>query len=400
MKGMKSIGIFGKRNVGKSSLINLLLGQDFAIVSGTPGTTTDPVRKRMEIHGVGPVSLIDTAGIDDDGELGKKRIGKTLDIIDQIDTAILMFSGNVFAKEERDLMKLFRDAGLPVLLIHNQSDIIPLDPKLAQELNEKYAVDVMEFSCSLLDEEEQKEAVENLYSLIGKCLLMDDDAEKPILRGLVKAGETAILVCPMDSEAPKGRLILPEVMGIRDVLDNNAIAVVVQPSELKQALEMIPHVALVATDSQAFKQIAPLVPQDIALTSFSILLARSKGAFDTYVEGISHIGSLKDGDRVLMLESCTHHPTCEDIGHVKIPKMLQEYTGKRLEFVYSASLDDLPDLSTIAFAIQCGGCMVTRRQLLNRVKKIVRAGIPVANYGMTISYVTGIYKRAISPVCR
>lgn len=397
---MKNIGIFGKRNVGKSSLINLLLGQNFAIVSDTPGTTTDPVRKRMEIHGVGPVNLIDTAGIDDTGELGKKRIDKTLDVIDQIDTAILMFSGNIFAKEEKDLMKLFKEAGLPTILLHNQSDIIPLDSKLAQELNEKYAVDVLEFSCSLLDEDEQKEAVENLYSLIGKCLAQDDIEEKPILQGLVRQGETAILVCPMDSEAPKGRLILPEVMGIRDVLDNNAIAVVVQPSELKQALEMLPNVALVATDSQAFKQIAPIVPESVALTSFSILLARSKGAFETYTDGIRHLDGLKDGDRVLMLESCTHHPTCEDIGHVKIPKMLQEYTRKKLEFVYSSSLDDLPDLSTIALAIQCGGCMVTRRQLLTRIKKIVRAGIPVANYGMTISYITGIYKRAISPVCR
>ncbi len=414
--GVKHIGIFGKRNVGKSSLINLLLGQEVAIVSDTPGTTTDPVKKRMEIPDIGPVQLIDTAGFDDGGEVGVKRVEKTMKVIEEIDMALLVFTGNVFGKEEKDVLAKLKEYDVPVVVVHNQSDITPLDCGVAGDLNNMYDCDVVEFSCRMPDAGQQREAVDMLVAFIVKGLLLSG-GERTIMEGLVEPGDKFVLVCPIDSEAPAGRLILPQVMAIRDVLDNGGVAAVLQPEQLEGYLKGIPcvedagdlsgvksgegcgasSVKMVVTDSQAFRQVSQIVPENIPLTSFSVLMARAKGPFEEYMKGVKAIEALKDGDKVLVLESCTHHTSCEDIGRVKIPAMLQKKCGCKLQFTFISGLDELPpheQLSDYALALQCGGCMVTRRQLANRIRRVVAAGVPVTNYGMCIAYVTGIFKRA------
>ena len=394
--GVKHIGIFGKRNVGKSSLINILLGQEVAIVSDTPGTTTDPVKKRMEIPDIGPVQLIDTAGFDDGGEVGLKRVEKTMKVIEEIDMALLVFSGNVFGKEEKDVLARLKEFDVPVVVVHNQSDITPLDCGVAGDLNNMYDCDVVEFSCKMPSPEEQREAVDMLMAFIVKGLLLSG-GERTIMEGLVEPGDNFVLVCPIDSEAPAGRLILPQVMAIRDVLDNGGIATVLQPEQLEGYLVTKAPVKMVVTDSQAFRQVSQIVPENIPLTSFSVLMARAKGPFEEYMKGVKAIETLKDGDKVLVLESCTHHTSCEDIGRVKIPAMLQKKCGCKLQFTFISGLDQLPpheQLSDYALALQCGGCMVTRRQLANRIRRVVAAGVPVTNYGMCIAWVTGIFHRA------
>lgn len=435
MTKVRNIGIFGRRNVGKSTLINILSGQDISIVSPVAGTTTDPVKKRIEIPDIGPCNLIDTAGIDDAGSLGEQRVKKTVKVMDEVDMAILVFSGNIFAKEEKDLAEEFRKRDIPILVVHNQSDILPLDMELSAELNSLYGVDVVEFSCCLLDSKEQDEALGQLMSFIIKemYVAIAKAEEKPILHNLVKEGDKIVLVCPVDSESPQGRLILPQVLAIRDVIDNKGIAVVLQPSELEKYLTSTvfknkesngEDVKLVVTDSQVFKDVSEIIDRveknidsnktaacrrRIPLTSFSILMARSKGPFEEYLKGIAAIDSLKDGDTVLVLESCTHHTTCEDIGRVKIPRGLQKYTAERiarqngvfskLNFVFVSGLDTIPPEVDYALAVQCGGCMVTRKQLCNRVKFLTDKDIPVVNYGMLLARLSGITERALEPVC-
>lgn len=434
MTKVRNIGIFGRRNVGKSTLINILAGQNISIVSPIAGTTTDPVKKRIEIPDIGPCNLIDTAGIDDAGSLGEQRVKKTVKVMDEVDMAILVFSGNIFAKEEKDLAEELKKRDIPILVVHNQSDILPLDMELSAELNSLYGVDVVEFSCCLLDSKEQEEAIEQLMSFIIKEMYVAITAaeEKPILHNLVNEGDKIVLVCPVDSESPQGRLILPQVLAIRDIIDNKGIAIVLQPSELEKYLTSTvlkdkggngEEVKLVVTDSQVFKEVAEIIDRvekntvsnkatcrhRIPLTSFSILMARSKGPFEEYLKGIEAIDSLKDGDTVLVLESCTHHTTCEDIGRVKIPRSLQTYTAERiarqngvfskLNFVFVSGLDTIPPETDYALAVQCGGCMVTRKQLCNRVKFLTDKNIPVVNYGMLLARLSGIAERALEPVC-
>ena len=422
MVKVRNIGIFGRRNVGKSTLINMLAGQEVSIVSPYAGTTTDPVKKRMEIPDLGPCNIIDTAGVDDTGDLGEQRVKKTEKVMNEVDMAILLFSGNIFAKDEKDLLESLQKKDVPVLVVHNQSDILPLDVDLATELNSRYGVDVVEFSCCLTDEQEQKDALEQLISFVIKVMYeaIRKNEEKTILEGLVDEGDKIVLVCPIDSEAPQGRLILPQVMAIRDVLDNKGIAVVLQPSELEKYLQEDAAlrnagngkgVKLVVTDSQAFKQVAEIVDSvcsSIPLTSFSILMARAKGPFDDYVQGLSALDSLKDGDTVLVLESCTHHSSCEDIGRVKIPRGLQNYASRkaalrgeencRLNFVFVSGLDEIPPQQEYALAVQCGGCMVTKKQLCNRIKFLTDKNVPVVNYGMLLAHLSGIAQRALQPV--
>ena len=414
---VRNIGIFGRRNVGKSTLINMLTGQEVSIVSPYAGTTTDPVKKRMEIPDIGPCNIIDTAGVDDTGTLGEQRVKKTEKVISEVDMAILLFSGNIFAKDEKDLLESLQKKDVPVLVVHNQSDILPLDVDLATELNSRYGVDVVEFSCCLTDEQEQNDALEQLVSFIIKVMYeaIRKNEEKTILEGLVEEGDKIVLVCPVDSEAPQGRLILPQVMAIRDVLDNKGIAVVLQPSELEKYLledaALSKGVKLVVTDSQAFKQVAEIVDSvcsSIPLTSFSILMARAKGPFEDYVQGLSALDTLKDGDTVLVLESCTHHTSCEDIGRVKIPRGLQNYASKKaairgeesckLNFVFVSGLDEIPPHQDYALAVQCGGCMVTKKQLCNRIKFLTDKNVPVVNYGMLLAHLSGIAQRALQPV--
>jgi len=393
------IGIFGRRNVGKSSLINSLLGQDFAIVSEFPGTTTDPVRKRIELPNIGSCTLIDTAGIDDQGELGEQRIGKSLQIMEQIDLALIVFTYNYFSKEDRDLLNQLKSLNVPTILIHSKSDITPLTLGAETEITKLYGVDVVEYSCCLNDDTAQEEMRKTLVLSISKALNSSDILEKTILEGLVNEGDNIVLVCPIDSEAPQGRLILPETLAIRDALDKKGIAIVLQPSQLKKYIECNNNIKIVITDSQAFVEVASIVPKSIQLTSFSMLLARERGLFIEYTKGTKELSKLKEGSKVLILESCTHHATCEDIGRVKLPNLIRKHTGKNIEFEIVNGLDPISEnMKEYSIVIQCGGCMVTKKQLQNRLRKAIDNGIPVTNYGMAIAYMTGIYDRAIKPL--
>jgi [FeFe] hydrogenase H-cluster maturation GTPase HydF len=387
------IGIYGRRNNGKSSLINMLAGQDIAIVSDVAGTTTDPVKKSFEITGFGPVILIDTAGIDDEGELGGKRIKKTLDTIQTIDLAILVLAGNIFGPFEKQLIEEFNRLDTPYILVHNKSDIEKLNPEIIDEISRIAARPVLQISAL------SSENMEDLLSLVKKAI-PDSAFKNPSLVGdLLQYGDVVLLITPIDVEAPAGRLILPQVQAIRDVLDNDAVAIVLKEREVDGFLRKTgikPKLAI--TDSQIFTKADAMIPRDIMLTSFSIVLARFKGDFENYLKGTPRISELKDGDRVLMLESCTHHVSCDDIGRIKIPRWLSNFTGKKLEYDIVAGLNNLPrEITDYALVVQCGGCMITRKQLINRLKPAIDAGVPVTNYGMAIAYVQGIYERAIAP---
>lgn len=387
------IGIYGRRNNGKSSLINLLAGQNVAIVSDFAGTTTDPVKKSFEITGFGPVILVDTAGIDDVGELGQKRVEKTLQSINHIDLALLVITSNTWGEYEDMLVNEFIKTDTPYVIVHNKSDIEPASQTLKEKLNSKRHSGFIDISCK-----SQKQPDE-LINLIKKAIPESSYRTPTLLGDLISYGDIVLLITPIDVEAPAGRLILPQVQAIRDVLDNDAVAVVLKEREVDAFLRKTQvKPALAITDSQIFVKADASIPRDIPLTSFSILLARLKGDFDNYLKGTPKISDLKDGDRVLLLESCNHHVSCDDIGRVKIPRWLSNFTGKQLEYDVVAGLDALPrDIKDYSLVIQCGGCMITRKQLINRLRPAVDAGIPVTNYGMAIAYVQGIYHRAIAP---
>lgn len=398
-----NIGFFGKRNVGKSSVVNLLLGQEFSIVSEVPGTTTDPVKKRIEIFGVGPCQLIDTAGVDDIGELGQMRVNKSLDIISQVDVGILVFNDNFLSREDKELIEALKKLSVPVIALHNKSEVVPLDGSVAEEINSMYGIDVVEFSTKLSTEVEQNEVKELLISFIVKAASSSQFREKDMFDGIVKQGDRVLLVCPIDSEAPTGRLILPQVNAIRSLLDKFVMTTVVQPESLSDIFNNGESAKydLVVTDSQIFKQVASVIPEEIPFTSFSMLLARSKGCFKEYISGTPMIDSLKDGDKILILESCTHHSSCEDIGRVKLPALFRKYTGKSLQFDVVAGLDAINrDIHEYAIVAQCGGCMITPRQLYSRLFPAIESGIPVTNYGMAIAYMNGIFNRAIAPLLK
>ena len=308
-----NIGIFGRRNVGKSSIINALAGQDVAIVSDTPGTTTDPVRKRIEIFGLGPCVLIDTAGIDDGGELGRMRVARSESVAAQIDLALLVFTGDSFGEYEEGMLRLFARYALPVIPVYNKSDMGMLDDALKARVEEISGTETVEFSTTL-PASELEEKVRMLTERMIKSVSASRYSERPMFDGLVSPGQHVLLVCPIDSEAPTGRLILPQVNAIRNLLDIGAVVTVVQPDRLAGLFSDGREFSLVVTDSQAFSEVAAVVPENVPLTSFSMLLARSKGCFEDYCKGTPKISALKDGDRVLILESCTHHASCDDIG--------------------------------------------------------------------------------------
>jgi [FeFe] hydrogenase H-cluster maturation GTPase HydF len=389
------IGIFGQRNNGKSSLINALAGQDIAIVSDVAGTTTDPVKKSIEIHGLGPVIMVDTAGIDDSGELGQKRIDKTQAALKTIDLAILVVVNNTWNEHEENLIAKFREHDIPFFVVHNKSDIAPANPGFIGKIKLDYETAVVDFSAANADNRQVEMLVELMRRLMPESALL----KKTIIGDLISYGDVVLLITPIDIEAPEGRLILPQVQVIRDVLDHDGVAVVVKEREVDSFIKrMNPKPALVVTDSQVFLKADASIPKDIPLTSFSILLARQKGDFENYLKGTPKLAKLKDGDRVLILESCTHHVSCDDIGRMKIPRWLSNFSGKKLEYEVVAGLSSLPrDINEYAIVIQCGGCVITRKQLINRLKPAVDAGIPVTNYGMAIAFVHGIYNRAVAP---
>lgn len=395
-KGRESkphIGIFGRRNNGKSSLINALAGQDIAIVSDVPGTTTDPVRKSMEIPGIGPAILVDTAGIDDTGELGLKRINKSLSALKTVDLAILVITNNDFAEYEAKLVEAFRDQDVPFIVIQNKSDLAPLNDGLRKRIAENYGALTLPF-CAL-----HPENIEEVIATLRQVMPETAYRAASLLGDLLSYGDLVLLITPIDIEAPEGRLILPQVQAIRDILDNDCIALVVKEKEVDALMKVLhPRPKLVVTDSQVFMRADASIPRDIPLTSFSIMLARHKGDFDNYLKGTPKIAELKDGDRVLLLESCTHHVACDDIGRVKIPRWLSSFSGKQLDFDVVAGLGELPrPITDYALLIQCGGCMITRKQIINRLKPAILAGVPVTNYGMAIAWMHGIFKRAVAP---
>lgn len=375
------IGFFGCRNAGKSSLVNAVTNQEMAVVSPVKGTTTDPVTKAMELLPLGPVLIIDTPGIDDEGGLGAQRVKRTKQILNRIDCAVLVVdsvAGKTKADEE--LLSLFQEKQIPFLVAYNKSDLQM--PVLSKE--NEVAVSALE-----------KTGIEELKERIA-ALGKENQKERMLVRDLVKAEDLVVLVTPIDSSAPKGRLILPQQQTIRDLLEADAIPVVTKENTLKTTLESLgKKPAMVITDSQAFAQVSKDTPLDIPLTSFSILMARYKGFLEGAVQGVAAIETLQDGDKVLICEGCTHHRQCEDIGAVKIPRWLRQHTGKELELVHTSGKDFPEDLSPYRLVIHCGGCMLNEREVAYRQKCAADAGIPFTNYGIAIAYMTGILKRSI-----
>ncbi len=388
MKGNENkphIGIFGRRNNGKSSLINAITGQDIAIVDSLAGTTTDPVKKSIEIFGIGPVVLIDTAGIDDEGIIGQKRMQKTMEILKIIDFALVVISQGEYDAPEESLVSKLHEYEIPYLLVNNKSDIKVPDIK---EIDGHRIWNVSAQAHT---------GIREMMDELVKQMPATAYVSHSLLGGLVGEGDTVLLVTPIDTEAPEGRLILPQVQLIRDILDHNAIAVVLKEDKVQQYLSANPAPKLAVTDSQMFGRVSKDIPESVPLTGFSIVLAHYKGDFQHYLAGTPHLDKLKDGDRILMLESCTHQTSCEDIGRHKLPRWIRQYTGKKLDFDFVSGLNSLPDISKYAMVIQCGGCMLTQRQLKVRLKPAVDRGIPVSNYGMAIAYMNGIFDRATKP---
>lgn len=379
------IGFFGCRNAGKSSVVNAITGQELAVVSDVLGTTTDPVQKAMELLPLGPVMIIDTPGFDDVGKLGEKRIQKTKQILNRTDIAVLVVDAKKgFAATDKQLLALIQEKELPYLIIYNKSDLLEKIPE-----EEEHSIYI-----SALEKIGIQECKEKLAHQIPT-----EDMTLQIVGDLLSPGDLAVLVIPIDSAAPKGRLILPQQQVIRDILEAGAAAVTVRNTELAGTLQKLEgKVRMVITDSQAFEEVAAIVPKEIPLTSFSILMARFKGYLETAVRGIQAVDSLNDGDRILISEGCTHHRQCEDIGTVKLPNWLLKYTGKDLKFEWSSGREFKEDLSPYAMVIHCGGCMLNEREVKYRMKCAVDQGIPFTNYGIAIAYMKGILQRSIEPI--
>jgi [FeFe] hydrogenase H-cluster maturation GTPase HydF len=385
------IGIFGRRNSGKSSILNALTHQDVSIVSEIAGTTTDPVEKPMELLPLGPVLFIDTAGIDDTGLLGEKRIQKTMAVFDRTDLGLIVSNSQDWGEFEEAILKELRNRDIPAIIIFNKNDIYPSENCLLKSLSGE-KIPLVETSAltgaGILD--------------LRQAILdhaPDDFINRPgIVSDLVGPGEMAVLVVPIDKEAPKGRMILPQVQTIRDLLDNDSFCMVVKERELREAISRLNKPPkLVVTDSQAFLKVAADTPPEILLTSFSILFARYQGDLQEMVKGAMSIDRLKPGDKIMIAEACSHHPIGEDIGTVKIPRWLTQYVGGKLEFVHHRGHDFPENLSEFKLIIHCGACMWNRREMLSRMMKARIAGVPLTNYGLTIAYSLGIFERALQP---
>lgn len=377
------IGFFGIRNAGKSSVVNAVTAQEISVVSDVCGTTTDPVKKAMEILPVGPVLIIDTPGFDDNGTLGELRVKRTKQILNETDVAVLVVDG-VKGKQETDLqlINIFKEKKIPYLVVYNKEDL--LDNTEKAEDNEIYV------------SARNKTHIYELKEKIGKIAKVNENNKK-IVSDLINPLDFIVLVVPIDSAAPKGRLILPQQQTIRDILEKGAIPIVTRESELEHTLENIgKKPAMVITDSQAFNIVNKITPSDILLTSFSILMARYKGILDTAIDGVLVISNLQEGDTVLISEGCTHHRQCDDIGSVKLPKWLQDYTGKNLNFEFTSGNSFKEDLSKYKLIIHCGGCMLNEREVSNRMKAATKQNVPITNYGIAIAYMNGILKRSLS----
>ncbi len=376
------IGFFGKRNTGKSSLINAITNQELSIVSDIKGTTTDPVYKAMELLPLGPVSIIDTPGIDDEGILGNLRIEKTKQVLNKVDIAILVIdSQSELSSYDNELINIFKEKNIKYIIAYNKSDILKEKKQLKN--NEIYVS-----AKNKINIKEIKELIATIYE--------DSPQNIPLVKDLVASNDIVILVTPIDSAAPKGRLILPQQQVIRDLLESGAISVVVQETELKKAIETCSKKPkLVITDSQVFKKVNQDTPNDIMLTSFSILFARYKGILDYAINGIKAIETLDDNDTLLISEGCTHHRQCDDIGTVKLPNWIKKYTNKKLNFEFSSGIGFPENLSKYKMIIHCGSCMLKDREIIYRYMTAQKQNIPITNYGITIAYINGILKRSI-----
>lgn len=389
-KGLRlHIGVFGRRNVGKSSILNALVEQSVSIVSDVAGTTTDPVEKVMELKPIGPVVFIDTAGIDDIGALGLARVRQTMKVVDRTELAVLVTDD--WQGYEKDLLVLFKEKNIPVVVVANKTDLhdgTELEEKAHSNADFVVSTDASRFV-----------GVDELRNVIIDAAPEGYFSKQKIVSGLVKPGDLVVLVTPIDIEAPQGRLILPQVQTLRDVLDHNAYAIVVKESKLAEALAKLKEPpALVITDSQAFAKVAQITPVDVPMTSFSILFARFKGDLAELAKGATAIESLVPGDKVLIAEACTHHPVEDDIGREKIPRWLQEYAGGQLNIDIVAGRDFPDDLTPYKLIIHCAGCVFNKQEMLSRIEKAKNAKVAITNYGMTIAYIHEIFDRAIEPM--
>ncbi len=417
------IGFFGLRNAGKSSVVNRVTGQELSLVSDNKGTTTDPVKKTMELLPIGPVVIIDTPGIDDEGELGKMRVERAKDVLGETDIAVLVVDVTSSLKEkDNELIASFKEKSIPYIIAYNKSDLIDETDKEVirnnQSINEAFKNGERNnqpinesFNNKKLSGERCKNGTDELANeifvsaltdkgiyelkeLIGKVSKATLNKDKKILEGLVEEGDMVVLVVPIDSAAPKGRLILPQQMVIREILDTQAISIVTQVEQLDATLNSINQKPkLVITDSQAFNQVAKIVPENIFLTSFSILLARYKGTLQDALEGASMLEKLKDGDKVLISEGCTHHRQCDDIGTVKLPNWILKYTGRKIDFQFTSGGEFPKDLLKYKLIIHCGGCMLNEKTMQSRLAQAKAQGIPMTNYGIIISHLNGILER-------
>ena len=385
------IGIFGKRNAGKSSLINAITGQNLAIVSEAKGTTTDPVYKAMELLPLGPVMIIDTPGIDDEGVLGSLRIQKAYQVLNKTDIALVIIDAAVGpSAEDLRLIKRINAKKIPLLIVINKCETINEDKKTAYQA-------LLPNGKLLFVSAEQQLNIFELKEAIAQTVPADENKAQ-IVADLLSPSDFVVLVVPIDSAAPKGRLILPQQQTIRDILEADAAAIVVKENELTNTLQNLgKRPKLVITDSQVFKKVAAETPADILLTSFSILFARYKGNLQTAVQGVTALENLEDGDKILVGEGCTHHRQCEDIGTVKLPRWIKEYTGKNPEFIFTSGTEFPLDLSPYKMIIHCGACMLNEREMQYRIKCAADQNIPFTNYGITIAYINGILKRTVEP---
>lgn len=381
------IGIFGRINSGKSSIINAITGQDLSIVSEIRGTTTDPVLKAMELLPLGPVVMMDTPGLDDQGELGKKRIEKTQGILDKSDLALVVIDavdGKTAVDEE--LIQELEGRKIPYIIVFNKKDLLDLSSSMKQETENEKSISVSART---------NENIYELKELMGK-IMSSEKKEKKIIADLLLPKDIIILVVPVDSAAPKGRIILPQQQVLREILDARAQAIVVQVEELKDALESINRKPrLVITDSQAFGDVKNIVPEDIELTSFSILMARYKGDLKEAVRGAHLLGQLTENSRILISEGCTHHRQCDDIGTVKLPGWIKKYTGKSFNFIHSSGTEFKISDEDFDLVIHCGGCMLSEREMHSRIEKSQKKSIPITNYGITIAHMNGILERSL-----
>ena len=391
-KGLRlHIALFGRRNVGKSSLLNALTRQQVSIVSDVAGTTTDPVEKPMELLPLGPVLFIDTAGVDDTGALGEMRVQKTRAILDRTDLALLVVAGAAWGEFEEEILAELESRGVPVIVVWNKADLATPAAAVTQRLAERKIPTVSTVAS-------RGEGIDGLRAEMIRSAPEEFINPPTILGDLIGPGDPVVLVVPIDQEAPKGRLILPQVQTIRDLLDADAWCLVVKERELREALDSLrKKPALVVTDSQAFLKVAGDTPDDVPMTSFSILMSRYKGDLTEFARGANAIGRLRSGDRVLIADACSHHPIGDDIARVKIPRWLTQYVGGKLEFTNTQGRDWPDDLESYRLVVHCGACMWNRREVLARVLRARRAQVPITNFGMAIAWSLGVFERALAP---